>query len=213
PFGIRTAENLARAADANDMAVALRVSRNDPVEIMKALDAGIRYVVVPNIESASETQKAIAATRFSPDGLRGACPCCRSGGHFIRNWEAYVDDEHSRTGAIPLVETQKGFENIEEICSVVGLESLMVGPFDLSVSMGFHGDWRRREVANAVEQMVRCGVDTGLNVIMPVFAPTPAECKELVERWIDAGVHTFVIGSDKIIVAEAFSSWTSNISD
>ena len=130
------------------------------------------HVIAADIDEPglAETQKAIAATRFSPDGLRGACPCCRSGGHFIRNWEAYVDDEHSRTGAIPLVETQKGFENIGEICSVAGLEALMVGPFDLSVSMGFHGDWRRKEVANAVEQMVRCGVDAGLNVIMPVFA-------------------------------------------
>ena len=44
PFGIETAENLARAADANDIAVAMRVSRNDPVEIMKALDAGIRQI-------------------------------------------------------------------------------------------------------------------------------------------------------------------------
>ncbi|MEO0910922.1 MAG: aldolase/citrate lyase family protein [Pseudomonadota bacterium] len=212
-FGIRTAENLARAADANDLGVALRVSRNDPVEIMKALDAGVRYVVVPNIETVEEAETAVAATRFSPEGLRGACPCCRSGGHYIRNWETYVADEHDRTGAIALVETQTGFENIKEICAVSGLAGLMIGPFDLSVSMGFHGDWRRKEVFSAVEHMVRCGVEAGKYVIMPVFAPTHAECKELVDHWSREGVRTFVVGSDKIIVAEAFSSWTSNISD
>ena len=212
PIGIETAENLARAADANDIAVALRVSRNDPVEVMKALDVGIRHVVIPNVESAEEAETALAATRFAPSGLRGACPCCRSGGHFIRNWETYVADEEDRTGAIPLVETQKGYENIEEICAVDGLAGLMLGPFDLSVSMGFQGDWRRKEVLGAVEHMVRCGADAGIDVIMPVFAPTPAECKELMAHWSKMGVRSFVIGSDKIIVAEALANWSSNLS-
>ena len=115
PFGIETAENLARAADANGIAVALRVSRNDPVEIMKALDAGIRHVVIPNVETADEAALAVAATRFGPKGLRGACPCCRSGGHFIRNWQGYVRDEEARTGAIALVETAPGHRNIAAI--------------------------------------------------------------------------------------------------
>ncbi len=209
PFGIETAENLARAADANDIAVALRVSRNDPVEIMKALDAGIRHVVVPNVETTEETEQAVAATKFGPNGLRGACPCCRSGGHFIRNWQAYVAEEESRTGAIALVETAAGHRNIAGICETPGLSALMVGPFDLSVSMGFHGDWRRREVFGAVEEMVLCARDADLPVIMPVFAPDPSECREHIAHWREMGVTSFVIGSDKIIVAEAFARWTT----
>lgn len=208
-FGIETAENLARAADANNIAGLLRVSRNDPVEIMKALDAGIRHVVVPNIESGEEAATAVSATTFAPSGLRGACPCCRSGGHYIRNWEAYVAKEESRTGAVALVETQKGYESISEICAIPGLAGLMLGPFDLSVSMGFHGDWRQREVSSAIEHMAQVGIDAGVNVIMPVFAPTLSECQELIEKWNTIGVSTFVIGSDKIMVAEAFAGWSS----
>lgn len=213
PFGVETAENLARAADANDIAVALRVSQNDPVEIMKALDAGIRHIVVPNVETKAETEAAISASRFAPHGLRGACPCCRSGGHFIRNWETYVADEEQRTGIIALVETELGFRNINEICTTQGLSGLMVGPFDLSVSMGLSGDWRSKEVMDAVEIMVRSGVEAGLPIFMPVFSPDPEECRALIEHWRKHGVTTFVIGSDKIIVAEAFSSWSSKLSD
>ncbi|MEM9330773.1 MAG: aldolase/citrate lyase family protein [Pseudomonadota bacterium] len=209
PFGIETAENLARAADANNIGVALRVSQNDPVEIMKALDAGIRHVVIPNVETAQEAKAAVSATRFAPNGLRGACPCCRSGGHYIRNWESYVQKEEKRTGAIVLVETKQGHENIKEICAVPDLAGLMVGPFDLSVSMGFNGDWRQSDVLNAVEHMVGCGIDAGLDVIMPVFAPTPDECSELIKHWQEYGVRTFVIGSDKIILAEAFAGWAA----
>lgn len=212
PFGIETAENLARAADANDIAVALRVSRNDPVEIMKALDAGIRHVVVPNVETAEEAAQAVAATRFGPKGLRGACPCCRSGGHFIRNWQDYVLAEETRTGAIALVETEEGYRNITEICTTPRLAALMIGPFDLSVSMGHGGDWRLPVVRTAVEEMVRAGTAAGLPVIMPVFAPDPAECRALIDHWRGEGVTTFVIGSDKIIIAEAFAHWTAALS-
>ncbi len=209
PFGIETAENLARAADANNIAVALRVSRNDPVEIMKALDAGIRHVVVPNVETAEEAAQAVAATRFGPVGLRGACPCCRSGGHFIRNWQDYVLAEEARTGVIALVETAEGHRNIASICATKGLAAIMVGPFDLSVSMGFGGDWRHETVSRAVSDIVAAAQTAKVPVMMPVFAPDPAECRVLIERWRAQGLSTFVIGSDKIIVAEAFAQWSS----
>lgn len=212
PFGIETAENLARAADANDIAVALRVSRNDPVEIMKALDAGIRHVVVPNVETADETASAVAATRFGPNGLRGACPCCRSGGHFIRNWEDYVVAEEARTGAIALIETAEGHRNIAEICATPGLAGVMAGPFDLSVSMGLNGDWRNTSVKAAVEEIIETAHSANLPTIMPVFAPSPDECRALIDHWGERGVSCFVIGSDKILVAEAFAQWTSTLS-
>ena len=209
PFGIETAENLARAADANDIAVALRVSRNDPVEIMKALDAGIRHVVVPNVETAEDAAQAVAATRFGPLGLRGACPCCRSGGHSVRNWKDYMQAEEARTGAIVLVETTKGYRNVATICEVPGLAALMVGPFDLSVSMGHKGDWRHLEVQNAVMQIVEAATSKGLPVIMPVFAPSRKECRALVQRWKSNGISCFVVGSDKILIAETLSEWSS----
>lgn len=213
PFGIETAENLARAADANGIASAVRLAENDPVQIMKALDAGIRHVVLPNIETAEETERAVAATRFGPHGLRGACPCCRSGGHFIRNWSDYVAAEEARVGAIALVETAKGVENTEAIVRVPGLTSLMCGPFDLSVSMGLNGNWRAPEVLDAVEHMVASAVAAGLPVMMPVFSPDKDEAISLVAHWRERGVVTFIVGSDKILIADAFDRWTATLSD
>ncbi len=208
-FGMETAENLARAADANDIACAVRVPRNDPVLIMKALDAGIRHVVVPNLSTGVEAAQAVAATRFGPHGLRGACPCCRSGGHFIRNWPDYVTEEEARVGIIGLVETAEGHRNIAEICATEGMRALMFGAFDLSVSMGLKGDWRHADVRSAVEEMVAAAIDAGLPVIMPVFSPNPTECAELVDHWREKGVRCFVVGSDKILIASSFAQWTS----
>lgn len=208
-FGMETAENLARAADANDIAAAVRVPVNDPTVIMKALDAGIRHVVVPNLSGREDAERAVAATRFGPHGLRGACPCCRSGGHFIRNWTDYVEAEEARVGAIGLVESRDGYEAIEEIADVQDLTALMFGPFDLSVSMGLDGDWRHDTVLDAVEEMIGIARTADHHVIMPVFSPDEGECRELIARWRARGVTTFVIGSDKILVANAFAGWTA----
>ncbi|MEM7652341.1 MAG: aldolase/citrate lyase family protein [Pseudomonadota bacterium] len=206
-FGMETAENLARACAANDIAAAVRVPVNDPVVIMKALDAGVRHVVVPNVSTHEAAETAVAAARFGPHGLRGACPCCRSGGHFIRDWQSYVAAEESRTGIIALVETLEGYKNFSEIAEVSDLAAFMFGPFDLSVSMGLNGDWRNPSVLDAVREMVAHAVDKGHRVMMPVFSPDPGECRELIADWRERGVDTFVIGSDKIIVANAFSQW------
>lgn len=208
PFGVETAEQLARAADANDIAAAIRLPTGDPVAIMKALDAGIRHVIIPNVESAEQMAQAVAATRFGPDGLRGACPCCRSGGHYIRDWQAYVAAEEARVGAIALVETAAGVAAIDAIVAVPGLTALMVGPFDLSVSMGHRGNWRHQDVADAVARMVGAAQAAGVPVMMPVFAGEPDECAALMDRWRPEGVRCFVVGSDKILIADTFARWT-----
>lgn len=207
-FGLETAENLSRAADAVGIASAVRVPANDPVYIMKALDAGIRHVVVPNLSSRQEAEQAVAATRFAPHGLRGACPCCRSGGHFIRNWQGYVVEEEARVGAIALVETRQGHENFAEIAAVRDLAAIMIGPFDLSVSMGLQGNWRDDRVMGAVREMLDHAIAKNHKVMMPVFSPDPEECNDLIGTWQEHGVRTFVVGSDKILVANCFSRWT-----
>jgi len=211
PFGLQTADTLARAADANDIACAVRLAENDPVTIMKALDAGIRHVVIPNLETAEQAALAVSATQFGPHGLRGACPCCRSGGHFIRNWRDYVAQEEARVGAIALVETHKGVENIEAIAQTPGLAALMFGPFDLSVSLGLEGDWRHPRVRDSLNRMLDAAQKAKVPVMMPVFSTNKSECVELVSGWADKGVTNFIIGSDKIIVADAFLDWSERL--
>ena len=108
-FGIETAEGLMRACDANGLTPIVRVPSSDRMWIQKALNAGAAAVVVPGVGSVEEARAAIAATRFAPEGTRGACPCVRAAGHFIRDWAAYAARQQG-TGAILLIETRAGVE-------------------------------------------------------------------------------------------------------
>jgi 4-hydroxy-2-oxoheptanedioate aldolase len=193
-----------RACDANGLAPVVRAPSNDPVFIGRALDAGASAVVVPGISTAAEAATAVAATRFAPDGIRGACPCVRAGGHYITDWRAYAGAQAQETGIIALVETREGLDNIETITAVEGLLALMVGPFDLSVSLGHGGDYLHPKNQAAIDRMLAAAHANRLPVIAPVFNPDAAEAKRQQQHWMDKGVRLFVVGTDKILFASAF---------
>jgi 4-hydroxy-2-oxoheptanedioate aldolase len=202
-FGIETAERLIRACDANGLVPLVRVLAADPALVGQALDAGAAAVVVPGVASAAEARMLVAATRFAPEGTRGACPCVRAGHHFIRDWRAYAGRQRAEVGVVALVETRAGLDAIEDICAVEGLLALLIGPFDLSVSLAHAGDYLHPEVQQAIDRMMEAAKFNSLPVIAPIFNPDAAEARRQQEAWIARGAHSFVIGTDKILFADA----------
>jgi 4-hydroxy-2-oxoheptanedioate aldolase len=208
-FGIETAENLFRACDANGVVPIVRAPSPDPGFVGRALDAGAAAVLMPGIAKAEQARAAVAAGRFAPEGTRGACPCVRAGGHYITDWRGYVGAQQRETGMMALVETAEGLSNIEAICAVEGLLALVIGPFDLSVSLGFQGDYRHRDVQAAIDRMLNAARKAKLTVVAPIFNPDIAEAKRQQEEWRAKGVSHFVVGTDKIIFANAVSRFST----
>jgi 4-hydroxy-2-oxoheptanedioate aldolase len=202
-FGLETAEMLIRACDANGLVPVVRAPSPDPGFVGKALDAGAAAVLMPQIATAEQARAAVAASRFAPEGTRGACPCVRAGGHFIMDWRAYAGAQARETGVMALVETAEGLANIEAIGAVEGLLALVLGPFDLSVSLGFEGDYRHATVQAGLHRMLAAARAQGLPVIAPIFNPDATEARRQRDAWRAQGVSHFVIGTDKILFAEA----------
>lgn len=208
-FGLRTAESLFRACQANGIAPWVRAPGLDRGWIGRALDCGAQAVVVPGIESAAQAMEAVAAGRFAPGGTRGACPCVRAGEHWVRDWRAYAAAQEVGTGVLALVETAVGVDAIEGILAVPGLAGLVLGPFDLSVSMGHQGNHRHPEVQAALARMLDAAHRRGVPAIAPVFDPDPAEAAAQRRVWEAQGVRTFAVGTDKILVATAFARYAA----
>jgi 4-hydroxy-2-oxoheptanedioate aldolase len=208
-FGIETAERLIRACDAGGLVPIVRAPSADAVFVGQALDAGAAAVVVPGIASASQARAMVAASRFAPDGTRGACPCVRAGGHYIPDWRGYVAAQRAGVGVIALVETRAGLEEIESICAVEGLLALLIGPFDLSVSLGFEGNYLHPEVRLAIERMIKAAKASNLPVMVPVFNPDPVEARRQRDDWHGRGASLFVVGTDKILFASTLSGYAA----
>jgi 4-hydroxy-2-oxoheptanedioate aldolase len=209
-FGIETAAHMLRAADACGIAAVLRVPRPDPWLVSQALDLGASAVIAPSVESAEQARALLAAAHYAPAGTRGACPCTRSGGHWVRDWPRYAA-QATEAVVIPLIETQAGAADIEAIAAVPGLAALMPGPFDLAVSMGLAGDWRDARVQQEVSAMLRAAAAHTVPAIMPVFAPTEAETASLAAAWRTQGVRHFTVGTDKILLSAAASRFAASV--
>jgi 4-hydroxy-2-oxoheptanedioate aldolase len=110
----------------------VRVPRNEPGVIGKALDAGAWGVIVPMVNSCEEAAAAVEACRYAPVGIR-------SYGPLRANYYAgfdYFSRSNDEVLCIVMVETRAAVEVVDEIASVPGVDAIYIGPADLSVTLG-----------------------------------------------------------------------------
>ena len=110
-----------------------RVTWNDPVSIMRVLDAGAMGIVVPMVNSAEEAERAVGASKYAPVGFRS------SGGSRIAPYVGdYFTWANEEILVVVMIETIQAVERAEEILSVPGVDACVIGPADLAASLGFH---------------------------------------------------------------------------
>jgi 4-hydroxy-2-oxoheptanedioate aldolase len=110
----------------------VRVPWNDPWQIMKALDAGAYGVIVPLVNTRADAEAAVAACRYPPLGIRSSGPT-RAVYYGGSDYQQHANDE---VLCFCMIETRQGIDNLEEICSVPGLDLVYIGPADLSLALG-----------------------------------------------------------------------------
>lgn len=129
-------EEMVRAACASDIIPIVRTTRNDPTQILKALNAGAQAVVTPHCNSRAEAEAAVKAGKYAPIGQRSSSPTVRAAKHSFIPWYEYYKQQLEETLIIPLIEEEEGLAAVEDIAKVKGLGGLFFGPFDLAVSRG-----------------------------------------------------------------------------
>ena len=174
-------QQFARAADVAETEILIRVASGDPVIIRKVLDAGIRNLVIPRVETADDVRDAIKAARFIYDdepGERGV------GGSYPNTWGAtYRDyptqqDETVFVGVI--IENQTAIANIEEILDVPDLGCVFLGPADLSVSIGRPLETDHPDVQEALDKLWNAA--RAADVPIGVFTSSSSAATDALER-------------------------------
>ena len=188
PLDMRMAQTLMQAMRHDTKTTPIvRVWWNDIVAIKRALDIGAYGVLVPWVNSKEEAEQAVKATRYAPDGLRGCGP--RRAAMFDPDYLKTSDDEHI---VIVQIETQKAVENIEDICSVEGLDATYIGPADLSASYGHLGDMGHPDVQKAIDKVYDATKAAGLAA--GIHQASGTSIKERMEK----GYNIVTLGNDLI---------------
>jgi 4-hydroxy-2-oxoheptanedioate aldolase len=129
----------------------VRVSWNDPADIMKALDAGAYGIICPMVNSRADCERFVGACRYAPRGYRSSGPL-RALLYAGADYPAKANDT---IVTLAMIETRDALGALDEIAATPELDALYIGPSDLSVSLGLpHGLDRNEEVVLAAIRSV-----------------------------------------------------------
>lgn len=138
----------------------IRVAWNDPALIKKAYDIGAVAVMVPQINTAEEAEKAVQYARYAPEGQRGISPywAMLAGLDF----NDVVRSANEETVLVLQIESKEAYENIDEIAKVKGIDVLFVGPTDLSATLGVITETNSPEVQSVMRDVPKHLEGTGI---------------------------------------------------
>jgi 2-dehydro-3-deoxyglucarate aldolase len=156
---IREAEELIRIIDLCGVTPLVRLSANDPVQIKRLMDAGAYGVIVPMINSAAEAKRAVAAVRYPPRGRRGVGLARAQG--YGTSFDRYLNWVNKGPLVIVQVEHIEAVDNLEAILAVEGVDGFIVGPYDLSGSLGVPGEFDHPSMKKAMQRIEAVAKDSG----------------------------------------------------
>lgn len=151
PISIETIMNLIGHIQGNGMQALVRVSKNEEVAIKRVLDAGADGVIVPMIRNKEEAIQAVNFVKYPPLGKRGVG--LNRAQKYGTAFDTYQDWVKNNVVVIAQIEHIDAVNNLEDIFSVPGIDGIIVGPYDLSASMGFPGEYDREDVKEALERI------------------------------------------------------------
>lgn len=152
PINISQAAELIAHIQGNGMQALVRVHKNEEVTIKSVLDAGADGIVVPMIKNKQDAEKAVSYTYYPPEGKRGVgLNRAQYYGEGFEGYKAWLD---KNVVIIAQIEHIDAINNLEEILSVKGIDGTIIGPYDLSGSMGHPGDYNRKDVSEALNNYI-----------------------------------------------------------
>ena len=170
--------HLARAIDATPAVAFVRTAGNEPAELMRVLDLGIRGVICPMVSSREEAEAFVGACRYPPAGIRSYGPMRGARGNVPDDVAAANDD----VILLAMIETAEALADVERIAATPGLDGLFVGPTDLGLSLGLArpGDLTDPELLEHVGTIEQAATAAGL--IAGIHAPDPPRAAEMAAR-------------------------------
>jgi len=189
--------NIARGMNGTKAVPFARVRENDTLAIRQILDAGAGGVIVPLVNTAEEAQKAVAAAKYPPEGIRGFAYCRAN--NWGTGFDEYAKNANRETVVIIMIESKQAVGNIDGILEVSGVDGVFIGPYDMSGSYGVVGQTGHESVRNAyatvLDACARHGKAAGIHIVDPA--------KEAIEKAISDGFTFIALGMDTVFITGA----------
>lgn len=179
------------AAASGGAASIFRVPWNDPVLVKPILEMGPDGIIFPMVCTKADAEIAIRSTLYPPKGIRGFGPR-RANGYGMQDTREYLDESEDTLFRIVQIEHIDAVNNLEDILSVDGIDLPLVGPNDLSASIGHLGDTRHPDVIKLYEKII----ETCKRMGKPFGVSLGAGDHVGISYWIEKGASFVGCGDD-----------------
>jgi 2-keto-3-deoxy-L-rhamnonate aldolase RhmA len=179
----------------------VRLPKNDPDLMRPFLDMGAGGMLVPFINTAEEARLGARALRYPPHGTRGYGPSRAAGYGFEADYFANADAE---IVYLPIIEDGEAVYNCEAILSVEGVDSFILGPVDLSISLGVPMQFAHPKFTQAVGEVVRAGQAAGKPLGTAIYGGDMYN-PDTYKRFIDQGFQLLLVGGDEWMLKDGCS--------
>ena len=191
PMGFPEIQTLIQAIGARCPSL-VRIPENRNVWFKKALDTGCDGVIVPQVNSAGEAQHAIECALYPPEGRRSVG--ITRAQDYGASFDEYVRTINQRLLVVLQVEHVDGVDRIEEIVRVPGIGAILIGPYDLSGSLGLLGQTTHPDVETRIERVRTACAKAG--VPLGIFAIDA----ETANRYIEQGFQLILLAADTALL-------------
>ncbi len=182
-------------AAAGRVGTVVRVPWNDEVHIKQALDLGCDGIIVPQVKTADEARRAVAAAKYPPAGVRSVGIARAQ--QYGMNHQDYVLTANDRVAVMLQIEHIDAVPHVADILAVPGVDAIVFGPYDLSASLGRPGQFAHPDVVAVIGELAAACNDRG----MPwgAFAPDAVSAKAHLGR----GATVIALGMDTMYLWKA----------
>jgi 2-keto-3-deoxy-L-rhamnonate aldolase RhmA len=204
-FGVETVADVCRAATDTGLAPIVRVASMEYDLVARALDCGGQGVIFPRVESVELLEQAVSWTKFPPEGMRG-CGLTPTHIEYEKATIPQIIEHVNRETLVVLqIETARAVEMRDELLSVKGIDAVMIGPVDLSISLGVPGEFQHPLMVEAMEKIRDSCVAHG------VAPGTQTRMLSLAKFWRDRGMRFLGCSSETGMLFEKASEITSSL--
>ena len=194
-ISISQAHSLIQVIDLSGCVPLVRLSSNDPVLIKRVMDAGSHGIIVPNVNSVDDAVAAVKAVRYPPDGTRGVGLWRAQGYGF--DFDKYKEWQATESVVIVQIEHIEGVNNLEAILGAKGVDGFIIGPYDLSASLGIPGEFEHPDFKKALDKVFHASRQMnalmGTHVVMPDVSAVKKRINEGY-RFIAYSIDTLFLG-------------------
>lgn len=179
----------------------VRIPCNDPFEACKVLDAGAGGVIGPYVETADQVRQLVGAVKLRPLKGRRLQEALHDPNRLEPELRDYLEQRNGDKILIVNIESTPAIENLHDICSVPGLDAVLIGPHDLSCSLGIPEQYDHPRFDEAVRTIFRIAREHGIGAGIHFWLGLDQEV-----TWSKAGGNLVMHSSDLAIFSRTLKS-------